>query len=317
VGEALWRIRVQLCIESASVEVLTEASRRWLVDGFTRLAGPLYEGLLARDVSPGEAQFGERRYVGEPGQVWADLAVAPDTDDERVYSAYTPRRWQEFIDAQPSFPYASDAELVILDGDGNAVYPGPVKLDVSAGKFLADDRSWYGFVVEGPTELLVGSAERERLLLETVRGIADRIGPAYGEIAYANGYYGVYNTSLEDALHLREVPEQLARSRHTLRGYSWLTIAAQEIGDRLGGVAGLRATGAFAEVDQLAHGGYWLLATERFADYDLNQADKVFRALASVLPPGRPHPTPSYAAPHQVILEDPSAVRGGSTLPRV
>lgn len=63
---------------------------------------------------------------------------------------------------------------------------------------------------------------------------------------------------------------------------------AQELADRLGGIEALRHTGAFHEVEPLAAGGVWCLATERFQDFDDDALLRVFLAVAPVLRPGTP-----------------------------
>jgi hypothetical protein len=51
-------------------------------------------------------------------------------------------------------------------------------------------------------------------------------------------------------------------SRKSLRGYAWLTLCPQEIGDRLGGVGALWAGGAFVAVEALRKGGYRLFVLD-------------------------------------------------------
>jgi hypothetical protein len=79
----------------------------------------------------------------------------------------------------------------------------------------------------------------------------------------------------------------------------------EEVGSRLGGLAGLRASGAFDNVDHLKHGGYWCRATTDLADYDEPTADKIFGAVASALPPGRPH-MGSVIPPNVLSRRDPT-----------
>ena len=96
-----------------------------------------------------------------------------------------------------------------------------------------------------------------------------------------------------------------------MRGYSWITICPQEIGDRLGGEEALRATGAFCEVSSLRAGGYWLLATPTYLEYDMEAATRVFRALAPALPAGMPMDPSQWSDRdlYKVVLEDPSQLR--------
>src|SRR5207244_3238254 len=52
------------------------------------------------------------------------------------------------------------------------------------------------------------------------------------------------------------------------------------------------------------HGGYWLLATEHFADYGPEQAARVQRILAPALSAGLPRPDAAGEAPHLLALTD-------------
>ncbi len=120
--------------------------------------------------------------------------------------------------------------------------------------------------------------------LRFFRSFAESANPSFGHVA---PNLSIHRTPLEMLL-LRVPDKYLLDSRQTLRGYSWLTICPQEIGDRLGGEEGLRATGAFLEVAHLGAGGYWLRVGARYRDFDFSSAEKVFLALACVLPAGMP-----------------------------
>ncbi|MEI4913982.1 hypothetical protein Q8G39_28440, partial [Klebsiella pneumoniae] len=74
--------------------------------------------------------------------------------------------------------------------------------------------------------------------------------------------------------------EAIADSRTVLRGYSWLTVVAGELADRLGGPDALRASGAFVQVEPLRSGGVWLLASDDYAGYTDERVEAVWRALA-------------------------------------
>jgi hypothetical protein len=73
-----------------------------------------------------------------------------------------------------------------------------------------------------------------------------------------------------------------------LRNYGWLTVLGDEMAERVGGGDRLRASGAFVEVEPLAAGGWWLLATETWDEFGPVQASRLFELLAPVLPPGKP-----------------------------
>jgi hypothetical protein len=130
--------------------------------------------------------------------------------------------------------------------------------------------------------------------LTALYSFADQANPGYGQIGY---YRDAGETAIEVTTdpHVpgfvntsRDSGHTIGRSRETLRGHDWLTIVPGELAVSLGGAPGLAATGAFAEVRALSRGGVALLATPAFTDYDTAAAERPFRALAPVLPPGRP-----------------------------
>jgi hypothetical protein len=136
------------------------------------------------------------------------------------------------------------------------------------------------------------ATETQQRWLAALHAFADRVNPGYGQIGY---HHGGGDTAAEETvnwrlfLHTRRQADfTIGRSRDTLRGYDWLTIVAQELAGTLGGAQGLAATGAFAHVRQLTRGGVALLTTGDFRDYTAANAEPAFRALAPILPPGRP-----------------------------
>ncbi|SNY28584.1 hypothetical protein [Paractinoplanes atraurantiacus] len=143
---------------------------------------------------------------------------------------------------------------------------------------------------------------------------ADRVNPGYGQIGYHQWRGG---TAVEQAVdrwapdRARRGPEHtIGRCRETLRGYDWVTVVPAELVGRLGGAGGLAASGAFAEVRPLARGGVLLRTTAGFRDHTAITAEPAFRALAPVLPPGRPHLIdrgPTFP-PLAIVDEDPAAL---------
>ncbi len=102
-------------------------------------------------------------------------------------------------------------------------------------------------------------ADTQRRYAELFRGLADTVNPGFGQVGY---YYQPSATTLEKMANRKKVGREhrdpvftVGRGRQTLRDYSWITIVAQELADRLGGAEGLTETAAFAEVRQLAAGG--------------------------------------------------------------
>jgi hypothetical protein len=83
--------------------------------------------------------------------------------------------------------------------------------------------------------------------------------------------------------------------REVLRGYSWVTIIAPELADRLRGARSLAASGAFCEVSALPNGSLWLRATRTINEFTADKIHQVFEALAPVLLTGPAIPEFSYA----------------------
>lgn len=123
--------------------------------------------------------------------------------------------------------------------------------------------------------------------------LASRHRPVFGHVSYGNN--GT-RTELE-----RNLPRMVGnpylttpRWREFLRGYSWWTVVPGELLERVGGMAGLRDSGAFCEVLELPGGGAWLRATEDFADYDEAAVRRVWLALRRAVIPGTPKPETVY-----------------------
>ena len=89
-------------------------------------------------------------------------------------------------------------------------------------------------------------------------------------------------TALEEVLG-RGAFDTIPRCNSELRGYSWITLCAEQLVERLGGVESLSRSGAFHSVARLAHGAVFLQATPTLADYDDAAIRRVFEALAPVL----------------------------------
>ncbi len=142
-------------------------------------------------------------------------------------------------------------------------------------------------------------------LLELTRRVADATNPAYAEIVVNAGMLSP--ATMLDAALGRSVESSAQESRTHLRGYEWVTVCPPELVHRLGGPDRLRASGAFAEVRPLTHGGVLLRATDDPADYQADRVRAAFHALAPVLPPGRPGALPTVPPAGSAML---SAVPG-------
>jgi len=302
---AVW---LELDTQFGSGDELTRAALGWLDDGSREWFGPVREA-LDRDPDP-PWRRPERDSVpwGPPGSVWGQLGVTKLVPNSlRVRRSERPptaKGWAWLTAQLRQHPYAADVQIRVLVDGGPALWlradteetsPGWLRLNASTNA----------------SDFEPGHPGGERWLA-LVRGQAERINPGYGQIGIWHAPRG--ETALENRLPVdfgRNRPQYtVGESRQWLRGYAWVTIAPQELADRLGGVAALRASGVFHEVAQLGQGGVWLQATRYFGQYDVAKATEVFEVLAPVLRPGLPQlPQPAEVeryGPFLLVYEDAS-----------
>ncbi|GAB1645703.1 hypothetical protein [Krasilnikovia sp. MM14-A1259] len=156
-------------------------------------------------------------------------------------------------------------------------------------------------------------AEVQQRWLTAFAELADLVNPGFGHIApYAHGGQTASEARIDKKQHpgreLRDPSWTVGRCRQVLRGYSWVTILAGDLADRVGGAEALMSTGAFVAARRLANGGMWLQATADYREYDERASDPVFRALVPAAS-GGPGPPAQAAGQPPVILvyADPAA----------
>ncbi|WP_030439659.1 hypothetical protein [Actinoplanes subtropicus] len=299
-----FRVCCSLDLEFPGAAGYSELARDWLIRGSRELAGEYLEAIESGEpLDPGSVRRGGP--AGPPGSVWGFVAVARGAWGSRrtgrVYSAKNVA-WLEKQLLDP----AAEATLGVSVLDDTGV-PGESPLRATVQRLPeAEDWLTLSFSMQ---ESRLARPEVQRSLLSFVRSVADRVNPSFGQCDYDD-----VGTAVERTVGPPwPMPsETVPRSRNTLRGYSWLTVCAQELADRLGGADALRATGAFHEVEQLAAGGVWLLATADYRDYDQAAVERVFEAVAPVLPPGMPRRFDSAdRPPNRVAVRDAASVRAG------
>jgi len=287
-------VQVQLCLDGQSrgQPVLAAVTRRWFVEGVPLFGGGLVHGLSELEDDAGELGS---RWSGRPGDVWAECAMVTW---QRDWGSYTQERWNDLLTAidGPSTELAFTAYRLANPYGGIRCCPGDPRVSVTARYVDRRTGRWWSLKSQF-SEGLVDEAD----LLAFVREVAD--SPSYGEISHDNASHIDHVTSLEHNLGM-DPWVSVQESGRRLRGYSWLTIVDQGLGNRLGGLNGLRASGAWTEVEHLAHGGFWLLATRRMADFGAVEAAAVQAVLAPLLPPGQPRPDRAGEAPHLLALVD-------------
>jgi hypothetical protein len=253
------------------------------------------------------------RPQGGAGELYGLIEVSRSIDgsyptNERRNASSEGWSWlhSELVD----IPYKAKVEFGRFDADGSL---GAVIVSVSVTP-LWRSPNWLVLQAVVPvknfTDTVTGPAQQRRWL-QALRATAGQLNPGFGHIDYRRdkGRTALerYSAAPGIPIEQRDPQRSIAYSRKRARGYSWLTILSEEVAAKLGGQAKLSATGAFAEVERLAAGGLWLLATPDFTEWGTDAAGAVFQALAPVLPPGKPVPrSGGDEPPTYLVFADPS-----------
>ncbi|MEV8123265.1 hypothetical protein AB0P07_03915 [Streptomyces sp. NPDC085944] len=301
-------LRGELNVEFRSSAVYAQQAKNWMSRCLTVFDKEIQDILEGPALDPRTIRGGVP--CGAPGALWGFCQVA--TQGARGLRATTKviseanLAW--FLMALDKGAFSASVGISRIGENGSP----ETRFARIAAEREEDLDSWVRLGCEFPQESIADKEFRGRLL-KTVKGSAAGLNPSFGHIAYN---YTVGKTALEEVLGPPWLlPEDtLPESRLYLRGYGWLTVLPQELADRLGGAAELRATGAFHEVYELAEGGVWLLATPDFDAYDQERTARVWGALAPVIRPGKPKQfseEPGHP-PLPVVYEDAAQARGGA-----
>lgn len=301
------RLQLQFSVERPADDARTgELLRSWFTGAFEALGGSLRAELL-RAEPLADAMLRQTGPYGAPGDVWGQVYTQAGAGRFRV-KAYSAKSWASFLKGLDAVPDRAGLNVITLDvrglPHGSPAFHLQAELNDAPGReFAAINQRWLFLEAELQPEQLAEEGSR-KAILEFVRAFAEQARPSYGEISYP---YGSHRTAFEHAF-LMFPDETVGDSRRFLRGYAWLTICPPELGQRLGGESGLRASGAFAEVEPLADGGFLLLATADPASYGIADAERIFPVVAPVLPPGMPGAEGYTEKPVLVVRRDPSTL---------
>jgi hypothetical protein len=232
---------------------------------------------------------------GEPGGVWAYVSVAGrpwrGQADTRVYSAES---FGWMLGQLAGRPVEAALHLLRLDESGVPDEAGGRQLMISV-RTEWDHPQWVQLLAISALPGAEGDPRRPEVSdrwAPVLCSMAGQIDASFGHLT--DDAWEPGSTALDEVV-LRARPgraESMMAGREVLRGYSWVTVCPRELAERLGGADGLAASGAFAEVEELPHGGMWLQATDHFVEYDDAAVRRVFEVLAPVLPKGMPKPDP-------------------------
>ncbi|GAA2371061.1 hypothetical protein [Dactylosporangium salmoneum] len=255
------------------------AVQQWFREGFAQLGRALYDP--ATRLAPAELHVETRLARRVPHAVSIMLAIPQRGVDDYLFTAYSPALFDALVESLVDVPIGAHVSFTANDADGDTD-GSTLLLDVD--RIDSDAGTWLLvrlLTLRTPFAATDGMAP----LLAFVRSVANLANPMHGEIAWGN-----HRQESVFELAIAANPKRtLAHARQTLRGYSWLTILPEEIGQHLGGLDALRSSGAFVEVEHLDAGGFWCRATPSIMEYDWAAAERVFQVVAPALPPGQPN----------------------------
>ncbi|MFI8068948.1 hypothetical protein ACIF85_09155 [Streptomyces sp. NPDC086033] len=257
-------------------------------------------------VEPGESLI--QWFRAARSHLFVDLEAAEPKGDSRVVSralvtqdidgsselfTKVGDKWGHFEQCLATFPWWADVDY----STGNTELVG-----ARTNHVLTDGSLWLASARVALNSLNDASecAGLVAFLQEALQGS----NPAFARIEL-NDFND--STNLDAGLR-RKRRTSLRAGRQVLRGYAWVMVCPQELSVRLGGSTALEASGAFHKVIPLRSGGVLLQASETLAGYTEQVMERVFLALAPVLPEGEPLPDPAH--PNlRFVLRDAGQVR--------
>jgi hypothetical protein len=225
--------------------------------------------------------------IGPPGATYAVINVCREASPFRGTSTvlYSPRAWQHLLATMASvYPFDVRFMMMPLDEAGRLV-DSRAAVVAAVSRDQADPR-WVRFVMRAPKDLISwGRSKVQEEWIQFAESWAGQLDACYGHLSDDADDAG---SVLEMATQTLGIdPPTVPRCREVLRGYSWVTVCAPELAQRLGGVPALTASGAFHQVRELPGGQILLRATPRLEQYKGAAVERVFRTLAPVLLTGR------------------------------
>ncbi|MFB7336336.1 hypothetical protein ACFC00_32690 [Streptomyces adustus] len=220
--------------------------------------------------------------AGGGGEVVSEARVIRHIDDSPRRFPKVGEAWAQFEEGLAAFPWGAGLSFLTSGGE-------PDELGrANSYHVLRDGSIWRAsalVAMDSPDD-----AESCRRLVDFLHDALDTSNPSFGRIEWRN-----FNelTNL-DAVLRRNKRTSRRESRRFLRGYAWATVCPAELAAQLGGAAELKSSGAFHRVLPLRAGGVLLQASDTLASYTDQVMQRVFEALAPVLPPGEPRPDPAY-----------------------
>jgi hypothetical protein len=292
------RFEMVLCLEESNRAVA--AWRAWFQLALDVFSADLGETVVAAAPFSDDLVDHGPPY-GNPGDPWATVTIRRAPDQRRAnIKAFSQENWQRFLDQLATRPGEAVLNLRTLNEVGGLTGGRP-SMSARSHLWSTDGADWLQLTTSIPLRWL---ADRRfhRQVVDAWRDLADRCTPMFGEIGRGSGHGTELESHLPDVRGLTR--DHIPYSETVLRGYGWVTVCSETIGERLGGLEALSASGAFQEVYRLANGGYWLQATIHYDLYNMVHAERVFRVVAPCLLSGMPSPSGPFDEPARLVLAD-------------
>jgi hypothetical protein len=298
----------ELNFESEPGTPLAEHLMSWYQGALDELVAADLVRLLAQGKLPADSVRRSGVPCGPPDGLWGFVAIARTSGGKyrRSPKVISQKNIDWFLGELKDPPQSAEIGIVTLDADG---MPAETLLRVGFDYGDSQADGWLRLWSKANPDRRDGShgasTAHDTAVAAFLRARAERANPSYGSIG--DDARGWEKTSLESCLPMYiPTAERLPAGRRRLRGYSWVTIIATELVDIVGGVDGLRRSGAFVEVAPLADGGLWLQATDHLADFDAAALERVWLVLKPIIPAGMPRnpDPPAVGSEWAVVFRD-------------
>ncbi|MFC9753286.1 type VI immunity family protein [Streptomyces sp. NPDC056921] len=306
---------MELTIYDENLDGLSAAAFGWLTEGVSEAAIGGEIGRLQHGLRVSMAGFSRARDsvpMQREGGLWGFVSVSPRSTFDVLYNPYVEEVLPWLMSHLSEKPESVDVKIGEFTGEGD-ISNSVIRLSASFDEELPN---YVKLVFRVDEAVLVNSdtaqTEHSRLLA-AVRWACSRYNVVFGHFSYA---HSGGRTELESYLRgpVRVPSCNTPNWRERLRGYSWLTVASEDIVRHLGGVDALRESGAFSSISVLPNNSLLLQATPWFHEYRDERVEAVHRALRAMLIEGefrRPARAPGQPSTHMVLF-DKAGPPGGS-----
>lgn len=247
--------------------------RNWFDNAWRELGGSIRERVLAAPPTGESVRWG----LHVQGEFSQD--GDPFLGFQNDYA-----RWHELLDWVATRPF-DRAAFFAAGSDGGGTMLSPYRTDeyfeINAFREFREGREVVQLTVESKENHLYASEESQMAVVSFLDSALQGVDADYAEAGFGYGGLG----TCVDSISYIPWEESAGQGRETLRGYGWLTFVPESLLHRVGGLDGLRGSGAFAAVTEMPHGGVLLRATENFRDFGDVEATPIFQQLRGILRP--------------------------------